>query len=65
MSKLDGITPRECFLMAHSVYAAWAVAYRRYSQDYTDEEHEARTARAGVWASAFIRPWIWRRGERL
>ena len=43
----------------------WAVAYRRYSLDYTDEEHEARTARAGVWASAFVRPWNWRRGDRL
>ncbi len=42
-----------------------ALAYRRYSLDYVDEEADAQAARRGVWASEFIKPWEWRRGKRL
>ncbi len=42
-----------------------ALAYRRYSLDYVDEEADARAARHGIWASEFVKPWEWRRGKRL
>lgn len=41
-----------------------AVAYRRYSRAYVDEEEAAQAARRGVWAGEFVMPWQWRRGER-
>ena len=43
----------------------WALAYRRFSTDYLDEEAEARAAQAGLWRGAFVPPWEWRRGKRL
>ena len=42
-----------------------ALAYRRYSRDYVDQEAEAQEARRGIWASEFVKPWEWRRGKRL
>ncbi len=42
-----------------------ALAYRRYSHDYNDEEADARAARRGIWAGKFVKPWEWRRGKRL
>ncbi len=42
-----------------------ALAYRRYSLDYVDDEVDARAARRGIWASQFVKPWEWRRGKRL
>ncbi len=47
------------------VQHGWALAYRRYSLDYVDEEAEAQMARRGIWAGAFVKPWLWRRGKRL
>ncbi len=43
----------------------WALAYRRYSVDYVDEEADAQAARRGMWAGEFVKPWKWRRGKRL
>ncbi len=42
-----------------------ALAYRRYSLDYVEEEAEAQAARRGTWAGEFVKPWEWRRGKRL
>ena len=42
-----------------------ALAYRRYSLDYVDEEADAQAARRGIWASEFVKPWEWRRDKRL
>ncbi len=42
-----------------------ALAYRRYSLDYVDEEADAQAARRGLWAGEFMKPWEWRRGNRL
>ena len=42
-----------------------ALAYRRYSTEYVDEEEAARAVRNGLWAGRFIPPWEWRRGKRL
>ncbi len=42
-----------------------ALAYRRYSLDYVDEEADARAAQRGIWAGGFVKPWEWRRVKRL
>ncbi len=47
------------------VSQGWALAYRRYSLDYVDEEADAQAARRGIWAGGFVKPWEWRRGKRL
>ena len=47
------------------VAEGWALAYRRYSREYVDEESAARAARKGVWRGEFVAPWDWRRGKRL
>ncbi len=47
------------------VAEGWALAYRRYSRAYVDDESAARGARKGVWRGEFVAPWGWRRGERL
>jgi len=47
------------------VAEGWALAYRRYSTDYVDEEAAAGAARKGVWRGTFVPPWDWRRGRRL
>ncbi len=52
-------------LNAWLVSQGWALAYRRYSLDYVDEEASARTARRGVWRGRFVEPWDWRAGVRL
>ncbi len=43
----------------------WALAYRRYSLDYVDEEADAQAVRRGIWATEFVKPWEWRRGKRI
>jgi endonuclease YncB( thermonuclease family) len=52
-------------LGAAMVRAGLAVAYRRYSDDYVDEERQAQAARRGVWAGTFASPEDWRRDERV
>lgn len=42
-----------------------AVAYRRYSTMYADEEARAKAARIGIWQGDFIAPEQWRQGARL
>lgn len=51
-------------LNAWMVREGWAVAYRRYSKDYVDEEAEARAAGNGVWRGEFMLPWKWRQTVR-
>ena len=41
-----------------------ALAYRRYSTDYAEQEDLARHTRRGLWAGSFVAPWDWRRGQR-
>lgn len=58
----------ECFvgginLNAAMVQTGWALAYRRYSKDYIQEEDLARQQEKGVWAGTFIYPWDYRRGK--
>jgi len=37
-----------------------ALAYRRYSTAYIEEEAAAQAARTGIWAGDFDPPWEWR-----
>lgn len=48
-------------LNAWLVSQGLAVAYRRYSHDYTAQEDAARAAGRGVWAGRFVMPAEWRR----
>jgi endonuclease YncB( thermonuclease family) len=48
---------------AEMVRAGLALAYRRYGDDYIDEEAQARGARRGVWNGEFTPPWEWRRNK--
>ena len=41
-----------------------ALAYRRYSTRYVQEEDEARSAKRGMWAGTFEKPWKWRKKNR-
>ena len=43
----------------------WAMAYRRHSRAYIDEESAAEAGRRGIWSGEFEPPWDWREGERL
>lgn len=47
------------------VLNGWALAYRKYSLDYVDQEQRAQIAELGMWRGEFIAPWEWRRGKRL
>ena len=47
------------------VAQGWAVAYRRYSHAYVEQEAAARAAGRGVWSGEFVMPWDWRRGRRV
>lgn len=46
------------------VATGWAVAYRRYSQDYVGSEQQAQRARNNIWSGQFEMPWIWRASHR-
>ena len=51
-------------LNAMIVQRGWALAYRRYSMDYVDEEADAKVHKEGLWRGEFVPPWEWRRGKR-
>ena len=51
-------------LNAALVRAGWAVAYRRYSIDYVNEEEAAQSEGIGMWRGGFQMPWDWRRGPK-
>jgi endonuclease YncB( thermonuclease family) len=46
------------------VEQGWAVAFRRYGNDYIPQEDRARTHRRGIWAGRFDMPWDWRQQNR-
>jgi endonuclease YncB( thermonuclease family) len=45
------------------VYQGWAVAYRRYSLDYVNQERQAANAKRGMWQGEFDAPEEWRRNH--
>jgi endonuclease YncB( thermonuclease family) len=57
----------ECFagavnLNASMVQQGWALAYRKYSQDYVQQEEMAKQSKAGMWAGHFQPAWDYRHG---
>ncbi len=46
------------------VSQGWAVAYYLYSYEYSRAEQRAKTARRGIWAGEFEKPWEWRERQR-
>lgn len=52
-------------LNAWMVAEGWAVAYRRYSDDYVAVEEQAKATGRNIWSSRFVMPWDWRRGQRV
>ncbi|MEQ1440311.1 thermonuclease family protein [Fontimonas sp. SYSU GA230001] len=48
---------------AWMVRQGWALAYRRYSQDYVDEEAQARGARRNIWSGTMQNPERYRRDQ--
>ena len=46
------------------VSRGWALAYRRYSQDYVRAEQSAQHMKDGLWKHKFVPPWDWRRRKR-
>ena len=50
---------------ATMVSQGWALAFRRYSTVYVNQEHDAQRRQSGLWSGAFIAPWNWRkRGQQ-
>ena len=43
------------------VEKGWALAYRKYSKAYVDEEVFAMNNKAGLWQGKFLEPWVWRK----
>ena len=41
-----------------------ALAYRKFTRDYVDEEQSAKAAKRGIWRGDFTPPWQWRRENR-
>ena len=39
----------------------YAVAYKRYSEDYTLDENFAKTNKLGLWSGSFLKPEKWRK----
>jgi endonuclease YncB( thermonuclease family) len=55
-----------CFLRDEDVNAwmvrhGYALAYRKYANNYVADEDRARSANLGVWRGDFTPPWEWRR----
>lgn len=46
------------------VARGWAVAYRRYSTDYLQDEERASRGRLGIWSGKFEVPAAWRSARR-
>ena len=46
------------------VSRGWAVAFRKYSQEYISEEQSAKQAKIGMWVGEFQMPWDWRHGPK-
>lgn len=50
-------------LSSWMVQNGWAVAYRKYSTAYVDDEQAANDARANIWSGNFEMPWAWRKAH--
>jgi endonuclease YncB( thermonuclease family) len=57
-------TKRGSDLNKDMVLSGYAIAYRRYSNDYVAAEEWARGAKRGLWSGTFTNPSEWRDAER-
>jgi endonuclease YncB( thermonuclease family) len=62
-------TLAQCFLGSDDIQArlvsdGWALAYRRYSNEYVSDEEVAKSKKIGIWQSEFQAPWDWRKAHR-
>jgi endonuclease YncB( thermonuclease family) len=46
------------------VRSGWAIADRRFTNDYVAAEEEAKREKRGMWAGEFVMPSEWRNGKR-
>ena len=51
-------------LNRYMVFTGNAVAYKRYSKEYLDDEKWAKNNQLGMWQGKFIRPEEWRRKNK-
>ena len=42
----------------------WAIAYRKYSKDYINDENYAKENQLGIWSGDFLEPSQWRKENR-
>lgn len=61
----DGVFHGACQVGKHDlsamlVFQGWAIADRRISKDYVNEELDAREHMRGLWRGNFVKPWVWR-----
>ena len=42
----------------------YAVAYKKYSKKYLDEEFDAKNDKLGIWQGTFEMPWNWRKNVK-
>jgi hypothetical protein len=48
------------------VFDGWALAYRKFSNDYVDQENRAKAERKGAWRGKFHSSMaVWRQGARF
>lgn len=57
------LTDQGIDLSSEMARAGLAVAYRRYSFDYVDEEQDAKAKKAGAWCCRFISPLNYRKSH--
>jgi len=58
-----------CYVKGQNINAllverGWALAYRKYSKDYVDNENKAKKSKSGLWSGKFMLPWNWRKQNR-
>jgi len=67
----DGTTIADCTLRDDGgpniaglmVKDGWAMAYRRVSSAYVEQERAARKAKLGIWRGKVMAPWEWRQAQ--
>ena len=61
-------TLAECFvnnvsLSSYLVKSGYALAYRRYSKKFVEDEEYARINKIGMWSMTFVYPWDYRKNN--
>ena len=62
--RLDKLSNRPDMIGEWMVLRGWAVAYVRYSDEYTSAEAIAKARERGIWEGYFKMPWEWRKMMR-